>query len=109
MREEVTKYFNDRHLELYKLVNRGAKYNLPEHIIIDAMIHCYGKIMSGKEIPDIELARYVFNVAKEIIGGKFESTEDYITRLKRKILILTITTVVFIGINIVLIILWGIE
>lgn len=73
MRKYIVKFYNERHFQPYKLVRRGASQGIDEKKIKTAMVHCYNKVTKEKKnVPDIELAKYVLNVARDNMAIGYE-------------------------------------
>lgn len=88
MKKNVIEFFNKRFLQPYKVVQKGKLQGLVEKKIRAAMIHCYYKIKDeDKVIPDIELARYVFNVARDATAADYEkeilALEEYMADARK--------------------------
>jgi hypothetical protein len=71
MDAKAISFFSNRNLHPHKLVTRGSSLGYSDNQILSAMDHCYRKISDGKTVHDIDLARYVFNVAKDGICENF--------------------------------------
>ena len=86
MNNEIVKWYSERHYPPRRVINRGRRRRIPAYYIREAMKHCYQKIQDGKEISDIEIGRYVFNVAKDIqskkVDSRFSEEELYTLRMK---------------------------
>lgn len=86
MDKKILEFYNKRHLEPHKLIEKGASRGLSRHRIEAAMEHCYHKIMrEGKQIPDIQIAWYVFNVAKDADATIYEQDNDLLEKAKQDI------------------------
>jgi len=71
MQQEIIEWFSIRHLEPHKLISKGHKRGISKANTEAAMEHCYNKIIHGKRVPDIDIARYVWNVARDIDGTEY--------------------------------------
>ena len=74
MDRAIISYYNDRSFQLRKLIKKGAGFGLTKKDVMNAMVHCYRKIEEGKSVADIDLWRYVVNVAKD------HASEDYMDK-----------------------------
>jgi len=85
MQKHIIEYYNKRQIEPFKLIQKGKRQGLSERRIKAAMKHCYYKIIDEqKKIPDIELARYVFNTARDFMAKDFEKELITIEESKNK-------------------------
>lgn len=77
MKKEIIDWYSNNHYHPDKVVRVGIeRFGLSEPKVLAAMEHCYHKIHNGKKIPMIDVARYVFNVSKNI------NASDYKEKLK---------------------------
>jgi len=72
MKKEIIDWYSERYYQPQKVINAGKRYGLSQAQIEAAMVYCYYKIMSGKKVSDIDVARYVFNVAKDVDASAYE-------------------------------------
>lgn len=72
MKKHIIRWYNERHFQPYKVIKRGKELGLSERKVKAAMVHCYNRIKSGKQVPDIEVAKYIFNVARDNIAVEYE-------------------------------------
>lgn len=64
MKHEIIEWYSKRHYEPHKMF---SVLGYPREQIEAAMEHCYNKIVNeGKIIHDIDIARYVKNVCKDV-------------------------------------------
>ncbi len=67
MDKEIVKWYTERHYQPHKMIQAGKRWGFNQAQVEAAMSHCYYKIVhEGKQILDVDVARYVRNVAKEI-------------------------------------------
>jgi hypothetical protein len=85
VREEVLSWYKEKRFEPSKVIQVGInRHGLTKSQIEAALEHCYDKILEGKKIPDLEIARYVFNVAKEIDAKKYEQSNALLVHFEKK-------------------------
>ena len=72
MNQEIIDWYSDRHYQPHKMFAVGKTRDHSQAKIETSMVHCYDKIISGKRISDIDVARYVFNIAKNVDASKYE-------------------------------------
>lgn len=64
MKQEIIDWYSERHYQPHKLFNAWGYSQAQVEV---AMEHCYNKIVNeGKQISDIDVARYVKNVCKDV-------------------------------------------
>ena len=67
MKQKIIDWYTERHYQPHKMLMIGRERGHSQEQIESAMIHCYNKIVNeGKLIHDIDVARYVKNVCKDI-------------------------------------------
>lgn len=67
MKKEMVDWYSERHYQPHKLIVKGIKNGFPQHMTEAAMIHCYNKIVfEKKKILDIDVARYIKNVCRDV-------------------------------------------
>ncbi len=68
MNKEIIKWYSKRHFQPHKMIKvLGARHDFSQAQVESAMIHCYNKIVNeGKMILDVDVARYVKNVCKDV-------------------------------------------
>ena len=72
MKKEIIDWYSERHFHPHKVIKVGRKHGRTEEQVLAAMEHCYHKIQDGKNIPAIDIARYIFNVAKDVDCSEYE-------------------------------------
>ena len=65
MKKDIRLWYSSKHYQPKKLIQIGKSKGINPRKIKVAMTHCYNKIMAGKKVHDIDIAKYVFNVAKD--------------------------------------------
>jgi ribosomal protein L23 len=85
MKKEVLEWYQEKRFNPTKLIQIGLRrHGLTKYQIEAAMEHCYDKIVKQeKAIPQLEIGRYTFNVAKDMDSKKVYN--DLIRKEKRKI------------------------
>jgi len=77
MEKEIIDWYTKRHYPPYKVITIGVgRLDLTKKKVEAAMVHCYHKIQDGKPIEDINIARYVFNVARNTDCSKYEKEAE---------------------------------
>ena len=77
MKREIYDWYAKRHYPYHRLIKIGVeKQKLTKLQLEAAMLHCYLRIQEGKQVQDIELARYVFNVARDIDVTEYGAQYD---------------------------------
>lgn len=67
MKKEVIQWYSKRHYQPHKMIVAGERWGYDQAQVEASMIHCYGKIVNkGKPVFDIDVARYVRNVCKDV-------------------------------------------
>ncbi len=68
MKKEIVGWYSDRHYQPHKMISAfSSRHDFSQAQIEAAMIHCYNKIVNeGKLILDVDVARYVRNVCKDV-------------------------------------------
>lgn len=67
MKQEIIDWYSERHYQPHKMIQAGKRWGFNQTQVEAAMSHCYYKIVNEKkQILDVDVARYVRNVAKEI-------------------------------------------
>jgi len=84
MDQKIIDWYSERHFQLHKMVHAGMARGLERSQIESAMVHCWKKIQDGKLIHDIDLARYVFNVAKIIDDSIYIKRLAILTNLQQE-------------------------
>lgn len=86
MKEEILKWYVEKRFEPNKVIQVGVtRHGLTKAQIEASMEHCWDKIVNqGKNIPHLEIARYVFNVAKDIDSKKYEEANDLLLNFEKK-------------------------
>ena len=72
MKQEIIDWYSERHFHPQKVIKVGRKHGRSKAQVMAAMEHCYHKIQAGKDIPNIDIARYIFGVAKDIDCSEYE-------------------------------------
>lgn len=86
MKKEIIDWYSDNHYNPYKLVRIGEnRLGLSEPKVLAAMEHCYYKIHNGKKVQMIDVARYVFNVARDIKSEDYEKKIDFLKNAENEI------------------------
>lgn len=86
MKKEIIDWYSERHYQLHKMINAGAAKRLNQSQIEYAMIHCYTKIVNeNKKISDVDIARYVFNVATDADCSQRDTELKELYQSKEKI------------------------
>lgn len=77
MKKKIIDWYSERHYPPKKVINIGIKrHSLSRKKVEAAMGHCYNKIQEGKPVEDIDIARYIFNVAKKTDCSKYEKEAE---------------------------------
>jgi len=77
MKKEIIDWYSERYYPPQKVISIGIKrHSLSRKKIEAAMEHCYNKINEGKPVEDIDIARYVFKVAKKTDCSKYEKEAE---------------------------------
>ena len=67
MKKEIIDWYSERHYEPHKMFSVGTSWGYTREQVEAAMEHCYNKIVNeGKVIHNIDVARYVKNVCKDV-------------------------------------------
>ena len=67
MKQKIIDWYSERHYQPHKMIRAGDRWGYNQTQIESAMIHCYNKIVNeDKLIHDIDVARYVKNVCKDV-------------------------------------------
>jgi len=72
MKQKIIDWYSERHYHPQKVIKVGRKHGRSKAQVMAAMEHCYHKIQAGKDIPAIDIARYIFNVARDIDCSEYE-------------------------------------
>jgi len=86
MNQEIIDWYSERHYQPQKVINVGIKHGLTRPQVEAAMVHCYHKIVGElKQIQDIDVARYVFNIAKDVDASKYAKRLELLKDTEAKI------------------------
>jgi len=68
MKQAVVGWYSERHFQPSKMIRiLGARHGFSQAQIEAAMIHCHNKIVNeGKLVLDVDVARYVRSVCKDV-------------------------------------------
>jgi len=67
MKQKIFEWYVERHYNPHKMHAAAYKWGFTQAQVEAAMEHCYNKIVNeGKKVLDIDVARYVKNVCKEV-------------------------------------------
>lgn len=68
MKREVIDFYRSKHLEIFKLINKGRdRYGLYPYAVTEAAKEVYQEIQDGLQIKDIQIAWLVFDKAKAVV------------------------------------------
>lgn len=84
MDDKALKFFEDKNLQVNKIVELGMKrYGLAEHHIKQAMEIVYREIQDGKRKDNIQISFDVCNVAKELKSNIYQDDQIIISDTRR--------------------------
>ena len=84
MDQKIIDWYSERHFQLHKMVQVGFQRGLTRPQVESAMVHCWKKIQDGKPIQDIDIAKYVFNVAKVVDATIYKKRLEIIVDLEQE-------------------------
>ncbi len=67
MEQKIRDWYAERHYQPHMMISVGKTWGFSQAQVESSMIHCYNKIVNeDKLIHDVDIARYVRNVCKDI-------------------------------------------
>lgn len=81
MRQEVKLFFEDKNLQIEKLIDIGHKKNLTPDSVIEAAEQVYDEIENGMEIEQIRIAWRVYEKARTIAPRQAAFKDDTVKKL----------------------------